>query len=120
MAESLVVTTCLGCGQRDDHPKHQIVINAEHESVHWHMDCHSRVDPACELCAAQTATAEDKIGAELREHLLHPTTHEWLANNHPTLFPYHVATYCPEKFPELVQAHHPELYVAPIDTAKKA
>ncbi len=120
MADSLVATTCLGCGQRDDHPKHQVVINAEHESVHWHMDCHSRVDPPCELCAAQTATAEDKIGAELREHLLSVETHKYLASNHPELFPHLVALHCPETQPELMALHYPELVPDPVAVAKKA
>jgi hypothetical protein len=63
-------STCIGCSATDDHPKHQIVVDAEHTSVFWHMDCH-RIATSCEVCTAQTAGAPaGAIGDALREHLL--------------------------------------------------
>lgn len=66
----LVTTTCIGCGQRDDHPKHVLLVNADHTTVNWHMDCHSRSGDGCEVCTSQIAgKPAGTIGAELREHL---------------------------------------------------
>jgi len=64
------VTTCIGCGQTDDHPKHVVVVNAAHDSVAWHMDCHAHASTACEVCDAQTALAAGAKGDALRTHLI--------------------------------------------------
>jgi hypothetical protein len=67
------VRTCVGCGQTDDHPKHIIVSAsslgaAETESA-FHMDCHTRVTPPCDVCASQIQGAHGAQGDALRSHL---------------------------------------------------
>ncbi len=65
-----VTTTCIGCGQADDHPKHVVVVNAAHDSVAFHMDCHAASSVACEVCASQIANAAGAKGDALRTHLI--------------------------------------------------
>ena len=76
--EGKAIRLCIGCGQRDDHPRHVFV-----GSQPWHMDCHV-LATGCVVCASQlekcdTSTASDGvIGAELQKRLiaLAPTTQE--------------------------------------------
>lgn len=78
VSEARPVRLCIGCGQRDDHPRH--VINGRQP---WHMDCHV-LATGCATCARQleaceTSTASDGvIGEVLRERLvaLRTTTKE--------------------------------------------
>lgn len=58
---------CLGCGQTDDHPRH--VIHLGETEAAWHMDCHARTNPPCEVCADQIREAEGLTGHALRDHL---------------------------------------------------
>jgi hypothetical protein len=67
---AVVQTTCIGCGQNDNHPKHVVVIDDTHESVAWHMDCHSRASTPCPVCTTQTAGASGVTGDDLRAHLI--------------------------------------------------
>ena len=62
-----LLRNCLGCGQLDDHPRH--VIHLGDTEVCFHMDCHARANPPCEVCAAQIAEAGGITGHELRTHL---------------------------------------------------
>jgi len=64
------VTTCIGCGQTDDHPHHVTVVNAQHDSVSWHFDCHSASSAACESCARQLEGSNGAKGEALRAHLI--------------------------------------------------
>jgi hypothetical protein len=66
----LVTSTCIGCGASDDHPKHVLVIDDTHNSVAWHMDCHTRAAVPCEVCAHQIADAAGVTGSALRDHLV--------------------------------------------------
>lgn len=68
--DDLVTSTCLGCGQDDDHPKHVVVITADHESVAFHMDCHSRFSNPCDICTSQIAGANGATGEALRNYLI--------------------------------------------------
>jgi hypothetical protein len=58
------IRLCIGCGQRDDHPRHVI-----HKQQPWHMDCHV-LSTGCATCKRQITGAEGKTGDELREHLM--------------------------------------------------
>ena len=69
-ASDLVTSTCLGCGQTDDHPKHVVVITADHVSVAWHMQCHAASSAGCDVCTEQTANAAGLTGDALRNHLI--------------------------------------------------
>lgn len=61
--------TCMGCGQTDDHPKHDAV-QRDGSSAHWHFDCHARVDPPCESCAWQAKDANGATGEAMQAHIL--------------------------------------------------
>jgi len=78
------VRNCLACGQVDDHPRHVITL-PDHSEVTYHMDCHSRMNPPCEVCTAQTANAEGKTGDELRAVITSPEQAEFLATNYANL-----------------------------------
>lgn len=60
---------CLGCGQTDNHPKHQAV-QPDGSSAYWHLDCHSLVDPPCESCSWQVADAKGAKGTVLQQHII--------------------------------------------------
>lgn len=62
------LTTCLGCGQEDDHPKDNVYVGGDKPWVHWHMDCHARA--GCEDCAHSTRNQGDARGEEFRQILL--------------------------------------------------
>lgn len=69
----LVTSTCLACGQHDDHPKHQVLVDENHTSVWFHMDCHARSSEACDVCTMSISGApEGAKGDTLRVHLLSP------------------------------------------------
>lgn len=65
------VSTCLGCTQPDDHPKHRINL-PDGTTVAWHMDCHALT--GCAVCVAQLegvgGVEGNPKGELLREHLL--------------------------------------------------
>lgn len=61
--------SCLGCGQSDDHPKHQVVIPPNFDSVFWHFDCHLKIT-GCDLCAPTVLSAKGKTGDDLRKHIM--------------------------------------------------
>lgn len=65
---ALIQRTCLGCGIRDDHPKH-VIGTVDGNSVAYHLDCHAASEGGCPSCAAQRDGAEDLRGAEFREHI---------------------------------------------------
>src|SRR4051794_4258888 len=57
---------CMGCGQHDDHPRHQEVL-PDGSSAFWHFDCRYQTngDPTA------GAVAESGLkGEELRQHIL--------------------------------------------------
>lgn len=62
------VRVCIGCGLTDDHPRHEVVIDANMTSVPWHFDCHSRAT-GCELCTPVIEAAGGKTGEALRKFL---------------------------------------------------
>lgn len=59
---------CIGCGQVDDHPRHVIVLG-DGSDAPWHMDCHARSEPGCEVCASQISGANGATGDALRQYL---------------------------------------------------
>lgn len=65
-----LLRNCLGCGQADADPRHVIYLGDA--DVCFHMDCHARANPPCEVCAAQIADAGGATGDELRTHLTKP------------------------------------------------
>lgn len=64
-----VMQSCLGCGQSDDHPKHQVVIPPNFDSVFWHMDCHLKIT-GCDICAPTVLSANGKTGEDFRTHIV--------------------------------------------------
>lgn len=67
------LTTCLACGQTDDHPKHSVMVDPAGGWADWHLDCHAQVT-GCEDCSRRIAGRPDgATGAQLLEHLLAPT-----------------------------------------------
>jgi len=81
---TMPVRSCLACGQVDDHPRHVITL-PDHSEVTYHMDCHARMNPPCEICTAQTETATGVTGDELRAHITSSEQAEYLAANHANL-----------------------------------
>lgn len=63
------VRPCLGCGQSDDHPRHQVVLPPDMTSVYWHMDCHAQVT-GCEICKPVVQSAQGKTGDDFRKHIM--------------------------------------------------
>jgi hypothetical protein len=62
-------TVCVGCSASDAPPKHLIALPGD-QDVRWHMDCHSRAEPACQVCADQIAgVPAGTVGEDLRAHL---------------------------------------------------
>lgn len=64
---ALAVYTCIGCGQTDDHPKHQVGLQ-DGSTATWHMDCHARATD-CAVCDANVAEKGDIKGADFRAHI---------------------------------------------------
>lgn len=65
---ALLVSTCMGCGQTDDHPKHQMGL-ADGSTSYWHMDCHARSGDGCPTCETNVAEKGDLKGADFRQHI---------------------------------------------------
>lgn len=43
------VNPCVGCGQRDDHPRHSVYAQDPNTPwVDWHKDCHANI--GCAVC----------------------------------------------------------------------
>lgn len=63
--------TCVGCKKRDDHPRHDDVLQVQPELriASWHKDCHAII-AGCAQCVAETAGAEGKTGEAMRQHVL--------------------------------------------------
>lgn len=62
------IRLCIGCAQRDDHPRHVIHMKGQPGAM-WHMDCHALATD-CGTCKRQLTGAEGKTGAELQAHLI--------------------------------------------------
>lgn len=66
------VRNCVGCGTRDDHPRHVVAL-PDGNDANWHMDCHVLVAD-CPVCQGQLADVGgvkgNPKGDALREHLL--------------------------------------------------
>ena len=61
------VRGCIGCGQHDDHPRHQIDTGAD-LPILWHLDCHANA--GCESCAAQVAgLPAGGTGSKMLDHI---------------------------------------------------
>lgn len=60
MADTITKPTrlCIGCGQTDDHPRHQIG-----KQEPWHMDCHV-LATGCGICAAQLAACDTSTDSD--------------------------------------------------------
>lgn len=59
----LIVRSCVGCGQTDDHPRHVIALR-DGTTMDWHMDCHA--NNGCQSCAHQTRNKGETVGDEFR------------------------------------------------------
>jgi len=57
--------TCIGCGQTDSHPKHQVGL-VDGSTAYWHNDCHATVT-GCQVCAANAS--QGLKGDELLNHI---------------------------------------------------
>jgi hypothetical protein len=57
------MTTCIGCGATDDHPKDAVLL-PDGTWVDWHMDCHARA--GCPGCQHQTRNKGTARGDEFR------------------------------------------------------
>jgi hypothetical protein len=59
--------TCIGCGGPAvlGSGRHQIAVDAQHNEVTWHPDCHARSTNGCEICQAIIDAYPDKKDAEL-------------------------------------------------------
>lgn len=76
------VSTCVGCAQADDHPKH-IVDTAGHNAV-WHHDCHAAA--GCHVCQHLLADAPEGVkGEALREHLMSLGPRQWTHHDDGTV-----------------------------------
>lgn len=61
---------CIGCTKETgDAPVHLLVLNADHDQVSWHMDCHA-LATGCEICAAVVDLHPDMKDAELGQAIL--------------------------------------------------
>lgn len=69
MADKNPTSTCIGCTQTDDHPRHLIDIGGV--NVYWHMDCHA-IATGCPICTGIVANAHGAKGGKLRTHLTTP------------------------------------------------
>lgn len=73
--EPMPLSTCIGCGQTDDHPKH-IDERGGGIEVRWHMDCHvislgSGGEPGhCDICTPRRVGADGLTGDTFRTHIL--------------------------------------------------
>lgn len=63
------IRSCLGCGQEDDHPRHQVVIPPDMTSVYWHYDCHAQVTK-CLDCIPIAQAADGRTGDDLRTFIM--------------------------------------------------
>lgn len=60
-------TTCIACGQTDDHPVHSVQLR-DGTWIDWHMDCHATATD-CSVCRHQLDGANGAKGDALRTHL---------------------------------------------------
>jgi hypothetical protein len=61
-----LIRTCIGCGQEDDHPRHDIV-NVDGSVSSWHHDCHAYVTGH----PVSKAVADTGLkGDELRDYII--------------------------------------------------
>lgn len=63
----LLKTTCIGCTQHDDHPKHVIDLGGGDE-VRWHFDCHVIATGCPDVCAPARIGADGLTGDAFRAH----------------------------------------------------
>jgi hypothetical protein len=69
IGDDRVKTTCLACGQHDDHPKHGVQVDPE-RWADFHLDCHALMSPPCPSCVERTRGADGATGAEMLDHIL--------------------------------------------------
>lgn len=58
----------VGCGQVDDHPRHEITMGLGDDDPSYHLDCHAQA--GCPECAERVQGADGATGAGMLEHLL--------------------------------------------------
>jgi hypothetical protein len=64
------VSACIGCGQRDNHPK-ILTGDLDKPPVRWHHDCFVLAEqPGYETYAALIEGANGATGHALREHIM--------------------------------------------------
>ncbi len=64
-----MVRNCFVCGQRDDHPRDQVVLPGD-LVVFAHHDCHAAVEPPCPSCAWLVQHKGKLKGAAWTDHIL--------------------------------------------------
>jgi hypothetical protein len=64
-----LLRNCMGCGQTDDHPRHHAV-QPDGSSAYFHLDCHARLDPPCEVCSRQVAGSSGATGSAMQAHII--------------------------------------------------
>ena len=74
--QELTKTTCIGCVQHDDHPKHRHVVGGDQPDIFWHMDCHliALAGEECAICTPARAGADGLTGHEFRAHIVSAST----------------------------------------------
>lgn len=63
------VRNCTDCAQEDTDPRH-IVVLPDGVEIYHHLDCGSRRNPPCELCAPQLEGWDGTTGDGLRAHIM--------------------------------------------------
>lgn len=66
---ALLVTSCVACGQTDDHPK-DVVCMAGDKVARYHHDCHALMEPPCPSCSWLVQHKGDLRGQDWREQVL--------------------------------------------------
>lgn len=63
------VRNCVVCGQRDDHPRCQVIL-PDGSSAYHHHDCGALLEPACAPCEWLAQHKGDLKGDDWRAHVL--------------------------------------------------
>jgi hypothetical protein len=64
-----LIRTCIGCGQEDDHPRHDIINVSDGSVVSWHHDCHARATGnEASKAVADTGLTGDELRAYIEKN----------------------------------------------------
>uniref|UniRef100_UPI003F4935B8 hypothetical protein n=1 Tax=Pseudonocardia sp. CA-138482 TaxID=3240023 RepID=UPI003F4935B8 len=82
---ALIVSTCVLCGQTDDHPKDVVAMPGD-LTARYHHDCHAAAEPPCESCRWLVAHKGDLKGTDWREQI--GSLHAAMPGEHLELHPH--------------------------------